>query len=85
MAGPITTGMTCGTCAYSGMALQPNGVLDANTRVCKFNPPNCVAIPHRQGVEVRAFWPLIPANEWCHQHKRREPQGEVSDVRAEEN
>lgn len=71
---------SCGTCAFSGMTIRPNGQFDANSRTCKKDPPQVVIVPHPQGLQVRSMWPEVGTQDWCHSFERRPNVSDLESV-----
>jgi len=64
---------TCGACLYARMT----DAKDLTQMICRAAPPSVIALPHPQGVQVRAFYPPVAVDdEGCGMHRARLMVGE---------
>jgi len=59
--------LDCRTCKYSEeMRASPTDLQKA--LVCRFNPPQLMAVYTQQGVQVSSIRPPLAPGEWCFQY-----------------
>lgn len=52
---------TCGQCYFARITKETSH--DLTQRVCRGAPPSAIAIPHPQGVQIRAFYPPVTVSD----------------------
>jgi hypothetical protein len=66
----------CGNCPFWNETLKPQNSGEFSEGQCRFNPPVNQVMPIQtlkgQAVGVQAFWPQLPANQWCGKHPERD-------------
>jgi hypothetical protein len=67
----------CWNCAFSEPHKDGSGKIDFDNRVCKYGPPNIVALPAPNGIQLRSMWPMMGRNDYC---GRWEAQIDVSEL-----
>ena len=65
----------CGNCPFWHETVKAEKSGEFDSGQCRLNPPvnqvMPVATPLGQGVGVAAYWPQLPADQWCGKHPER--------------
>ena len=62
----------CLNCQFvDQMPLDKNNIGQPRAHFCRFSPPHMVTLPTPQGLSVNAAFPVVTAEVWCHQYKRK--------------